>query len=223
MERFHREGFPGSGRVFHARHARGLHYPRAPVRSATIRRGRIHCVGDRHGLAHYPDAAAVTENDAAVAQEMGIRTTLKEELSRLMENAVAPEDIADGISLFDVDEEGSESLGLDSLDALELVMSIEQHYGVTVPTDVDFKELPTVKDIVGPNGGPPDGVIDLPNDILGVIQHQGSAPGPPYDVQYDRGPATGAISWNGTGSPDGVIDLPNDTLGVIAQNNHSCS
>ena len=90
----------------------------------------------------------MTENDAAVAQEMGIRTTLKEELSRLMENAVAPEDIADGISLFDVDEEGSESLGLDSLDALELVMSIEQHYGVTVPTDVDFKELPTVKDMV---------------------------------------------------------------------------
>ena len=69
----------------------------------------------------------MTENDAAVAQEMEIRTILKQELSRLMENAVAPEDIADGISLFDVGEEGSESLGLDSLDALELAMSIEQH------------------------------------------------------------------------------------------------
>ena len=68
---------------------------------------------------------------------MEIRTILKEELSRLMENAVAPEDIADGISLFDVSEEGSESLGLDSLDALELAMSFEQHYGVTVPTDVN--------------------------------------------------------------------------------------
>jgi len=79
---------------------------------------------------------------------MEIRTILKEELSRLMENAVAPEDIPDDRALFDVGEEGSESLGLDSLDALELMMSIEQHYGVTVPTDVDFKEVPTVNDMV---------------------------------------------------------------------------
>ncbi len=157
-----------------------------------------------------------------VMREMEIRMILKQELGRLMENAVAPEDIADDRALFDVGEERSESLGLDSLDALELVMSIEQHYGVTVPTDVDVKELPTVNDMVGPNGGPPDGVIHLPNDILGVIQHQGSAPGPPYDVQYDRGPWTGANSWNGTGSPDGVIDLPNDTMGVIAPFDSSC-
>ena len=73
-------------------------------------------------------------------------------------------------------------------------------------------------------GGLPgqDGVIDLPNDILGVISRQGSAPGPPYDVQYDRGPATGP-SWNGTAPPDGVIDLPNDILGVIAQFGASCA
>ena len=77
-------------------------------------------------------------------------------------------------------------------------------------------------DVAGPGGVPiPDGVIDLPNDILGVINHQGSAPGPPYDVQYDRGPAAGP-SWNDTTPPDGVIDLPNDILGVIAQFNASC-
>lgn len=50
--------------------------------------------------------------------------------------------------LFDVNGDGSDNLGLDSLDALELAMSIEQQYGVTVPTDVDFKELMTVNDIV---------------------------------------------------------------------------
>jgi len=93
----------------------------------------------------------VTENDAAVAQEMEIRTILKEELSRLMENAVAPEDIADGILLFDVGEEGSGNLVLDSLDAVELVMSIEQQWDMTAP----------------------DGVIDLPNELLGVIQQLG--------------------------------------------------
>ncbi|MCI0850363.1 MAG: hypothetical protein J4N26_05310 [Chloroflexi bacterium] len=77
-------------------------------------------------------------------------------------------------------------------------------------------------DVAGPDGVPiPDGVIDLPNDILGVMNHQGSAPGPPYDVQYDRGPAAG-LSWHGTAPPDGVIDLPNDILGVIAQFNHRC-
>ncbi len=93
----------------------------------------------------------MTENDAAVAQEMEIRTILKEELSRLMENAVAPEDIADGILLFDVGEEGSGNLVLDSLDAVELVMSIEQQWDMTAP----------------------DGVIDLPNELLGVIQQLG--------------------------------------------------
>ena len=119
---------------------RNLHHPWAPLRSACGGHGCGHGHGDRHGVACVLDArafAAVTRNDTIVTQEMEIRTILKEELSRLMENAVAPEDIADGISLFDVGEEGSESLGLDSLDALELAMSFEQHYGVTVPTDVN--------------------------------------------------------------------------------------
>ena len=68
----------------------------------------------------------------------------------------------------------------------------------------------------------PDGVIDLANDILGVINHAGSAPGPPYDAHYDRGPWTGLNSWNGTTGPDGVIDLPTDISGVMAQGNHTC-
>ena len=72
-------------------------------------------------------------------------------------------------------------------------------------------------------GGVPgqDGVIDLPNDILGVIQHFSPQGQPPYDVQFDRGPSTGPNSWNMT-APDGVIDLPNDLLGVILQFNHKC-
>ena len=76
---------------------------------------------------------------------------------------------------------------------------------------------------VGMGGGLPgkDGVIDLPNDILGVIQHFSPSGGPPYDVQYDRGPAFGGESWD-MGPPDGVIDLPNDLLGVILQFNHRC-
>ena len=81
---------------------------------------------------------------------------------------------------------------------------------------------------------PRDGVIDLSNDILGVIQHYapgGYVTGTPDvlggipDVttvdNFDRPPSmTNALggTWN-RGSPDGVIDLSNDILGVILQYN----
>ena len=64
-------------------------------------------------------------------------------------------------------------------------------------------------------------VIDLPNDILWVIQHH-PAGDLGYDVQFDRGTWTGPNSWNETQGPDGVIDLPNDILGVILQFSHRC-
>ena len=69
---------------------------------------------------------------------------------------------------------------------------------------------------------PRDGVIDLPNDILGVILHFAPGGYDDGDENWDR-PAkmTGAgvgSTWN-RGSPDGVIDLPNDILGVILQFN----
>ncbi len=76
-------------------------------------------------------------------------------------------------------------------------------------------------DVVGGGGGPPDGVIDLPNDILGVILHFSPQGQPPYDVQFDRGPKLTGLPWNMT-APDGVIDLPNDILGVILQHGHRC-
>ena len=72
-----------------------------------------------------------------------------------------------------------------------------------------------------PQNGAPDGVIDLPNDILGVIQHH-PAGTLGYYVQFDRGTWTGPNSWNQTQGPDGVIDLPNDILGVILQFSHRC-
>ena len=66
-----------------------------------------------------------------------------------------------------------------------------------------------------------DGVIDLPNDVLGVIQHFAPQGQPPYDVRFDRGVTIGANHWQ-RAAPDGVIDLPNDILGVILQFNHNC-
>ena len=69
---------------------------------------------------------------------------------------------------------------------------------------------------------PRDGVIDLPNDILGVILHFAPGGYPPGDENWDRPPVMAGAglgsTWN-RGSPDGVIDLPNDILGVILQFN----
>ncbi len=77
-------------------------------------------------------------------------------------------------------------------------------------------------DVLGPGAAlPADGIVDLPNDILGVIQHFSPDGAAPYDANFDRGPQIGANAWN-MSAPDGVIDLPNDILGVIQQFNHDC-
>ena len=77
-------------------------------------------------------------------------------------------------------------------------------------------------DVLGGGGGPPDGIIDLSNDIFEVIQHYAPTGNEPeYDVAFDRGPTAGPNAWNMT-APDGVIDLTNDILGVILQYFHSC-
>ena len=85
----------------------------------------------------------------------------------------------------------------------------------------DFLNPHDFYDVLGAGGGPPDSIIDLPNDILGVIQRFSPTGAAPYDVAFDRGPSVGPNPWN-MSAPDGVIDLPNDILGVIQQFNHSC-
>jgi hypothetical protein len=85
----------------------------------------------------------------------------------------------------------------------------------------DYRNPWDFYDVTGFDGGPRDQIIDLPNDILGVILHHSPSGGAPYDVAFDRGPVTGLKPWN-MSAPDGVIDLPNDILGVINQFNHRC-
>ncbi len=86
----------------------------------------------------------------------------------------------------------------------------------------DWQDPNDYYDVLGFGGSlTRDGVIDLPNDILGVILHFAPLGGPPYEVRFDRGPQIGANFWN-MGPPDGVIDLPNDILGVILQFQHNC-
>lgn len=72
---------------------------------------------------------------------------LKETIKALMvENLMLKtpkEEIADDLPLF-----GPEGLGLDSIDALELVVCLEKNFGVTVPnSDVAREALATVNSI----------------------------------------------------------------------------
>ena len=85
----------------------------------------------------------------------------------------------------------------------------------------DFLNPYDFYDVAGSGDGPPDGVIDLFSDVLGVIQHYSPDGGPPYDVNFDRGPTTGPNPWNMT-APDGSIELFTDILGVILQHGHDC-
>ena len=72
---------------------------------------------------------------------------LREEIKEMMvENLmlkVPKEEIADDLPLF-----GPNGLGLDSIDALELVVSLEKKFGVTVPNSETAREaLATVNSI----------------------------------------------------------------------------
>lgn len=57
-----------------------------------------------------------------------LRTEIKEMMVENLMLKVSKEEIADDMPLF-----GPEGLGLDSIDALELVVSLEKRFGVSVP------------------------------------------------------------------------------------------
>jgi len=83
-------------------------------------------------------------NEISNAQE---NTDLKQQLKALMVEAlmlkVSPGEIADDMPLF-----GPDGLGLDSIDALELVVSLEKKFGVSVPnSEVARQALATVNAI----------------------------------------------------------------------------
>lgn len=60
---------------------------------------------------------------------------------------VSWEQIDDDSPLYTL-EEGEESLGLDSLDALEIATELEDAFDVVLPTEIDPAELRTVRQVV---------------------------------------------------------------------------
>ena len=84
----------------------------------------------------------------ATLTDAQVRSILKEEVCRLKEGSVRPQDLSDDMLLFDINEDDKDNLGLDSLDALEIGMAIEDQYEVTIPEDIDFSELATINRLV---------------------------------------------------------------------------
>ena len=75
--------------------------------------------------------------------EPDLRAQIKEMLVKNLMLQVTPEQIGNDLPLF-----GPEGLGLDSIDALELVVSMEKTFGVGVPnSEVAGKVLRTVNTI----------------------------------------------------------------------------
>lgn len=72
-----------------------------------------------------------------------LRDQIKEMMVESLMLKVTKEEIADDMPLF-----GPEGLGLDSIDALELVVSLEKRFGVSVPNSEAAKQaLATVNSI----------------------------------------------------------------------------
>ena len=77
-----------------------------------------------------------------------IRQYVKEQVAYLKENAITAGEVADDQVLFS-DEDGGESLGLDSLDAVELSLALESEFDLAdAPGDIDLRQFRTVDDIV---------------------------------------------------------------------------
>jgi acyl carrier protein len=72
-----------------------------------------------------------------------LREAIKEMMVENLMLKVSKEEIGDDLPLF-----GPDGLGLDSIDALELVVSLEKNFGVTVPnSQVARQALATVNSI----------------------------------------------------------------------------
>jgi acyl carrier protein len=90
-------------------------------------------------------SAHCAENPAAAMPEDNLREAIKEMMVENLMLKVSKEEIGDDLPLF-----GADGLGLDSIDALELVVSLEKRFGVSVPNSETARQaLATVNTIHG--------------------------------------------------------------------------
>jgi acyl carrier protein len=88
--------------------------------------------------------------------EENLRDSIKEMMVENLMLKVSKDEIGDDLPLF-----GPEGLGLDSIDALELVVSLEKRFGVSVPNSETARQalatVNSIHDYVVANRKPPAG------------------------------------------------------------------
>ncbi|MBR6964448.1 MAG: acyl carrier protein [Prevotella sp.] len=81
---------------------------------------------------------------------------LKEQIIEALNlEEMTPDDIDNEAALFASPAEAEEGLGLDSIDALELIVLLEKNYGIRLATPAEgkaiFKNIATIADYVSKN------------------------------------------------------------------------
>ena len=81
---------------------------------------------------------------AALGKRVAVINTFKEELIRRLNLPYTPEDLHEDISLLGA------GLGLDSLDALEIVLCVENSFGIKIPDEntAVLRSINTIVDFV---------------------------------------------------------------------------
>jgi len=95
-------------------------------------------VGEGRELACTPkkDEGSVIRGErlAGMAEDKTLKEQIKELIIRRLRLEISPNDIDDQAALF------GNGLGLDSIDALELVVGLEQEFGISIPDEDVGKE-----------------------------------------------------------------------------------
>jgi acyl carrier protein len=109
-----------------------MHFQKKPGRN---NRPDAFIIAEMGGVVPIPRAISMADDN--------LREAIKSMMIESLMLKVSKEEIRDDLPLF-----GPEGLGLDSIDALELVVGLEKHFGVSVPNSETARQaLATVNSI----------------------------------------------------------------------------
>ncbi len=84
---------------------------------------------------------------ARSVSEQRVKEIIADVYTRSRERSLGWQEIDSDVPLYSFDDEGG-SLGLDSLDAVEIATELEEVFDVVLPTEIDPAELRTVRHVL---------------------------------------------------------------------------